>query len=104
MRCVASAKSCRRRSTSCCQCSAISDELHKLLCGICPFFSFDIFFLSHLVSSLPLVSVERHAPFLVKSEEGNPAQLYASLWTSFSLRSSKHSMETPHTVITDEDT
>src|SRR5204863_5896833 len=44
MCCVASAKSSLRRSTSCCQCSAISNELHKPLCGMCPFSSFDIFF------------------------------------------------------------
>src|SRR5215831_5534869 len=30
---VAAAKSCRRRSTSCCQRSAISDDLHTLSCG-----------------------------------------------------------------------
>src|SRR5919197_4064286 len=43
MRCVAAAKSCRRRSTSCCQCSA-SDDPQKLLCGSGPCSSFAIFF------------------------------------------------------------
>src|SRR5260221_13202007 len=63
MRCVASAKSCRRRSTSCCQCSAISDELHKPLCGMCPFSSFDIFFPFLILSVLVPWSLESAMPF-----------------------------------------
>src|SRR5947208_14913605 len=75
MRCVASAKSCRRRSTSCCQCSAISDELHKPLCGMYPFSSFDIFF-----------------PFLI-----------LSVLCHSSLSRSQYGGETLHTMITNED-
>src|SRR2546423_5396187 len=75
MCCVASAKSSLRRSTSCCQCSAISDELHKPLCGMYPFSSFDIFF-----------------PFLI-----------LSVLCHSSLSRSQYGVETLHTVITNED-
>src|SRR5260370_26665962 len=75
MRCVASAKSSLRRSTSCCQCSAISDELHKPLCGMYPFSSFDIFF-----------------PFLI-----------LSVLCHSSLSRSQYGGETLHTMITNED-
>src|SRR5258708_18008059 len=75
MRCVASAKSSLRRSTSCCQCSAISDELHKPLCGMYPFSSFDIFF-----------------PFLI-----------LSVLCHSSLSRSQYGGETLHTMITNDD-
>src|SRR5436305_14973477 len=75
MCCVASAKSSLRRSTSCCQCSAISDELHKPLCGMYPFSSFDIFF-----------------PFLI-----------LSVLCHSSLSRSQYGGETLHTMITIED-
>src|SRR5260370_4637102 len=79
MRCVASAISCRRRSTSCCQRSAISDELHKLLCGICPLSSFDICFpfSSCQFSAIGLCGVK--CPFSVKSEEGKHTGCISSL-------------------------
>src|SRR5258706_10239270 len=75
MCCVASAKSSLRRSTSCCQCSAISDELHKPLCGMYPFSSFDTFF-----------------PFLI-----------LSVLCHSSLSRSQYGGETLHTMITNED-
>src|SRR5258708_22516806 len=82
MRCVASAISCRRRSTSCCQHSAISDELHKLLCGMCPLSSFDIFFpfSSCQCSAIGLCGVK--CPFPVKSEEGKPRPSTNRIWSA----------------------
>src|SRR5258708_39873801 len=70
MRCVASAKSCRRRSTSCCQCSAISEELHKPLCGMCPFSSFEIFFPFLILSVLVPWSLESAMPFSSQERRG----------------------------------
>src|SRR5581483_5016222 len=75
MLCVASAKSRRLRSTSCCQCSAISAELHKPLRGMSSFSSFDIGFPSRILLVL------RHS----------------------SLSSSQYAGETLHTLITNKD-
>src|SRR5713101_4317975 len=79
MRCVASAISCRRRSTSCCQRSATSDELHKLLCGICPLSSFDIFFpfSSCQFSAIGLGWSEM--PFSSQERRGQAYQMYILL-------------------------
>src|SRR5258708_31110187 len=75
MCCAAAANPSLRRSTSCCQCPAISDELHKPLCGMYPFSSFDIFF-----------------PFLI-----------LSVLCHSSLSRSQYGGETLHTMITNED-
>src|SRR5262249_39034909 len=77
IRSVASAKSSLRRSTSCCQCSATSDELQKVFCGMCSLSSSDMFFFSFLILSV-LCQRQKH------------------------LSASKHGRETPHTVVTDE--
>src|SRR5260370_12206288 len=70
MRVVASAESWRGGSTSCCQCCVISEDLHKPLCGMCPFSSFDIFFPFLILSVLVPWSLESAMPFSSQERRG----------------------------------